>query len=214
MTEIVLLRHGETEWDRQNRLHGHAPVSLTKSGRESVEKLGRGLASTYDFDRLLAADTPAARETVALVRLTGVEPDATLESAWRPRDAGVLQGLAYDRLELDVQAKRPLTDVDVLETRPRGGEDLEIGRERVLDRWQRLCEATADDETVLVVTHDFPIATIIASIAGADPVNSMGEYAPAECSITTVQLTAEEPRISDPGIEPGRIVSGQATPMQ
>jgi probable phosphoglycerate mutase len=207
MTEIVLLRHGETEWDRQNRLHGHAPVPLTESGRESVETLGRGLASTYDFDRLIAADTPAAKETVALVRLTGVEPTATLESAWRPRDAGVHQGLEYDRLELDVQGKRPLTDVHVLESRPRGGEPLEDGRERVLDRWQQLCETAAGDESVLVVTHDFPIATIIASIAGADPVNSLAEYAPAECSITTVQLTAEEPRISDPGLEPGRIVS-------
>lgn len=205
MTEIVLLRHGETEWDRQNRLHGHAPVPLTTAGRESVETIGRRLASAYEFDRVYAAGTRPARETAALVRLAGVAPEVRVDPAWGPRDAGIFQGLAYE--ELDDDEDTPRSDVDVLASNPRGGEDLTAGRERVLDRWRRLCE-NADDETILVVTHDFPIATVLASIVGAGPVSGLSAYAPGECSTTTVRLTADEPTVDDPGFEQGRIVRG------
>jgi broad specificity phosphatase PhoE len=208
MTEIVLLRHGETKWDRLNRLHGHAPVPLTAAGRESVESVSRNLTSAYDFDRVHAAKTRAARETVSLVRLAGVEPRPQIESAWRPRDAGVLQGLPYEDLAFTDRTKAPPTDVDVLPSLPRDGESLPDARDRVLTRWRRLCETAADAETVLVVTHDFPIATILGAISNADPVNGLGEYAPAQCSITAVRLTSDEPTVTDTDLEHGRIVNG------
>lgn len=208
MSEIVLLRHGETEWDRQNRLQGHAPVPLTETGRESVETVGRELASAYDFERVYAARTLAARETTALVRLAGVEPRPRIEPAWRPRDAGVFQGLNYEELELTASTGPPRSDVDVLGSLPRDGEELADARDRVLTRWQHLCESISGGETVLVVTHDFPIATILASITDADPVNELGEYTPTECSVTTVCLATDEATVTDATVEHGQIVRG------
>jgi probable phosphoglycerate mutase len=208
MTEIVLLRHGETEWDREDRLHGHAPVPLTRAGRESVETIGQGLASTYEFDRVYAAETLAARETAALVRLAGVEPRPTIEPAWRPRDAGVHQGLAYEELALTDEPDSPRTDVDVLQPLPRSGETLTAGRHRILDRWRRLCEEAGDDERILVVTHDFPIATVLGTIAGADPVDRFGAYAPGECSVTTVRLAHDQPTVDETSVKRRRIVNG------
>lgn len=194
MTEIVLLRHGETKWDRQNRLHGHAPVQLTDSGRESVETIGRELASNCEFDQLAVAETLAARTTAEIVRLAGVEPRACIDSAWKPRDAGVFQGLAYEQFEIgdETDSEFSRTDADILPPLPQGGESLAAGRQRVLDGWRQLCETAAETDTILVVTHDFPIATILASIAGADPVNELGEYAPASCSAMTIRYRQEE----------------------
>lgn len=189
MTEIVLLRHGETEWDRENRLHGHAPVPLTDVGRDAVETAGRRLAATHDFDRLYAADTLAARETAALVRLAGVEPSPRFESAWRPRHAGVFQGLAHEKLDDAGATDASRTDVDVLGSLPRGGEGVTEGRARVLDRWHRLCDDAGPNEELLVVTHDFPVATVLTELDGSDPVNGLGGRAPSECGVSTVLLS-------------------------
>ncbi|ELY29417.1 fructose-2,6-bisphosphatase [Halogeometricum borinquense DSM 11551] len=207
MTDIVLLRHGQTEWDRQNRLHGHVPVPLTETGYDSVTAIGRRLASQYDFDRMYAADTMAARETAALVRLTGLGPRPQFEAAWRPRDAGVFQGLAYDELG-DGMTDDLDTDVDVLQPLPRGGEPLADGRARVLDRWERLCERSNADEQVLVVTHDFPMATILADIDDAGSVADLGRYAPGKCSMTTVRRTVAETTIGESDTQIGQFANG------
>lgn len=207
MTEIVLLRHGETEWDQENRLHGHAPVPLTQTGRESVETVGHRLATTYDFDHLYAADTLAARETAALVRLAGVTPRPQLEPAWRPRDAGVFQGLAYEELELS-EEETDTTDVDALQSLPRGGEGLTDARERVLNRLKQLCSSSGEDEQVLIVTHDFPIATILADIVNADPVNGLDQYAPGDCSVTTIRLTTQELTVRKDNVTHRQFVNG------
>jgi len=168
-----------------------------------VETIGRRLASTYEFDRVYTARTLAARETVELVRLTGVGPQPYIEPAWQPRDAGVFQGIPHEQLEHTAGTEAPHTDVDVLRSRPCGGENLADGRKRVLDRWQKLCEAM-EEETVLVVTHDFPIAVILASITANGHTNELIKYAPGECSTTTVRLASQEPMITDPGVVRGQ----------
>jgi hypothetical protein len=47
----VLVRHGETAWNREGRVQGWAPTSLTDRGREQARTLGAHLASAYDVDR-------------------------------------------------------------------------------------------------------------------------------------------------------------------
>ncbi|MFC7072027.1 histidine phosphatase family protein [Halovenus rubra] len=205
MTEIVLLRHGETEWDKQNRLHGLAPVPLTMAGRDAVESIGRELASAYEFDRVYTAGTRAARETIALVRLAGVAHSGTVDPAWGPREAGIFQGLAYEELELVGERNTPRSDVDVLSSHPRGGENHNEARRRVLTKWRWLCE-NARDETVLVVTHDFPIATVRASVAETSTVGNVAAYAPGKCSKTTVSISGDEQSVSEPEIEHGELV--------
>jgi len=52
MTEstVLLVRHGETPWNRDGRVQGWAPVGLTEAGRERARELGAAIASTYDVD--------------------------------------------------------------------------------------------------------------------------------------------------------------------
>jgi probable phosphoglycerate mutase len=78
MGEIILLRHGETEWSRDGRHTGRTDLPLTDHGRDQAVAAGRLL--TQEGTRLAAAwSSPAqrAQETAKLAGLTldGVEPD-------------------------------------------------------------------------------------------------------------------------------------------
>lgn len=77
-TEIYLLRHGETEWNRDGRLQGQQNSSLTSRGRQQAEQLGRLLARLLGPQQLIMQVSPLgrARETAAIIRqhLPGPEP--------------------------------------------------------------------------------------------------------------------------------------------
>ena len=90
-TTLLLIRHGETEWNRDRRFQGHGDSPLTAKGRTQTEALGQRLAAT-PFNVLLSSDLGRARETAAIIAgHTGhtVQTDPRL----RERHYGVLEGL-------------------------------------------------------------------------------------------------------------------------
>jgi broad specificity phosphatase PhoE len=87
--EIVLVRHGETEWSRTLRHTGRTDVPLTERGRDEARELRPELAGR-EYERVLASPLERARETCRLAGLDGrAEPcDALLE--W---DYGEYEGI-------------------------------------------------------------------------------------------------------------------------
>lgn len=93
ITHIVLVRHGETDWNRERRLQGQLDVPLNAQGREQAAQLGRALARE-PFDAIYASDLSRARETAqALAGEVGkaVRDDTGL----RERCYGGFEGLTY-----------------------------------------------------------------------------------------------------------------------
>ncbi len=66
MTQIFLVRHGQTEWNRQNRLQGHKNSPLTTTGREQVLKT-RAALSHVKIDRAYASPLQRALETLEII---------------------------------------------------------------------------------------------------------------------------------------------------
>ncbi len=98
-TTLILIRHGETEWNRDRRFQGHGDSNLTDKGRAQTDALGQRLIATR-FDRLISSDLGRARETAAIIaRHTGhvVETDQRL----RERHYGVLEGLNIGEIKRD-----------------------------------------------------------------------------------------------------------------
>ncbi|MEU4573891.1 histidine phosphatase family protein [Nonomuraea sp. ATR24] len=76
MDEMVLLRHGETEWSRTGRHTGRTDVPLTARGEEQARALGP-LVKERPFDLVMVSPAQRASRTAELAGLTGfeVEPD-------------------------------------------------------------------------------------------------------------------------------------------
>ena len=92
MTEIIIIRHGETEWNKTGRFQGHSDIALSQEGRAQAAALGRNLA-VDDVDAIYASDLTRAMETAApLAKRFGLEviPDAALRElnfgAWEGRN--------------------------------------------------------------------------------------------------------------------------------
>ena len=153
MTEILLARHGETDWNLEHRVQGHTDTPLNATGLEQARALAEQLARE-PLVAIYASDLVRARDTAAIVADGhGLEPE--LDPGLREKNFGSWEGL---------------TDVAILKRFPdavRGrwgdGETTEMVAERaiaVIDRIRALHPAG----TVLVVSHGGPLRAILAHL--------------------------------------------------
>lgn len=96
-TTIILVRHGETPWNRERRMQGHIDTALSEAGRAQAAALARRLAA-HAFDAIYSSDLRRAWDTArAIGERTGHEivPDPRL----RERAFGIFEGLTYEDIE-------------------------------------------------------------------------------------------------------------------
>jgi probable phosphoglycerate mutase len=192
MKRVVVVRHGETDWNLHGRMQGWAPVPLNRTGREQADRVGRYLLERYDVDRIVASDLHRTRETTDIVT-AHVDASVTYESAWRERHIGVYQGLDYE----DVVERFPAfalgeTGIDAADRVPESGESLLDVRERVVGAWDALLEGAADDGTVLVVTHGGPIYLLLGYLKGMDARRSLREHSQSNCAVNELRVDGDD----------------------
>jgi broad specificity phosphatase PhoE len=135
VTTLLLVRHGETDWNAESRWQGHADVPLNDRGREQARRLAEELA-VEKLDAIYASDLARARETAEIVgAATGVEVIA--DHDLREIDVGSRQGRTWSEID-----DRPDWD----------GEPHEVHAERVLRALRAIAERHPS-QRVLVVTH-------------------------------------------------------------
>ena len=135
MTTLLLVRHGETDWNAQRRWQGHADVPLNDRGREQARELADSLAGE-GIDAIYASDLSRASDTAEAVggRL-GI--DVVFDPGLREIDVGPIEGLTADEAAAYEGWQ---------------GEPKESHSERVLAAVRRIAERHPDGR-VLVVTH-------------------------------------------------------------
>jgi alpha-ribazole phosphatase len=161
--EVWLVRHGETQWNRDQRIQGHLDVELTERGREQARRLAAWMAAER-LDAVYSSDLQRARETAEILAAGRAQP-VTIEPRFRESGFGVFQGLTTaeiaERFPEAFQAWR----ADALRHRPPGGETLE-------DLWER-CYAALREHLpkhpggrVAVVAHGGPVRVMTCALLG------------------------------------------------
>ena len=96
-TNLIAIRHGETEWNSQGRFQGHLNSVLNAAGLAQAEALGEYLARER-FDLLLSSDLGRALQTASAIAMrTGHE--IVVEPRLRERRMGIFQGLTPAEVE-------------------------------------------------------------------------------------------------------------------
>jgi broad specificity phosphatase PhoE len=98
MGELILLRHGETEWSRARRHTGRTDISLSPEGEAAAAALAPALA-TRQLRAVITSPASRAVRTAELAGLTGAKPDPDLQE-W---DYGGYEG----RTTPEIRAERP-----------------------------------------------------------------------------------------------------------
>jgi probable phosphoglycerate mutase len=162
-SRLVIVRHGETEWNVAGRIQGHTDSPLTAAGLAQAEAIGARLAKE-SFDCLVSSDLGRAWRTAeAIARRTGHEivPDERI----RERNFGVGEGLTYD----EVDARFPQAFSRTRETDPEyvipGGESRRQLYERVRDAFESIAREAAGGR-VAVVCHGGVLAVLYRHIHG------------------------------------------------
>jgi valyl-tRNA synthetase len=148
-----LVRHGETDWSKDERGHGHANPPLNDTGIAYAEKVGGELKEKH-IDIVIASDLGRARHTAEIIaRAAGAE--LIIEKNLRGRDIGIAQGMRH--------GERRALYHDVFgsyEAAPPGGESFKDFEERVWFGF-RQHHATHRHKNVVVVTHIETIHAIL-----------------------------------------------------
>ena len=132
-TRLIVIRHGETEWNASRRLQGHTDVPLSAVGRRQAALLARALAVRGEpIDAIYTSDLARARQTVqALADALALPLTAT--AGLRERCFGAMEGLTFT----EVEARWPDAAEQWRRRTPdwradAGGESLQDLRRRVL----------------------------------------------------------------------------------
>lgn len=195
MGRILLLRHGETDWNRVDRIQGWHDISLNDRGRKQAAAASRFIAERYpDLDRVISSDLPRAAETAKAVISAPEFEDLEIvyDSSWRERDFGVYEGDLGDQFFEENPEFAVIDGLDGAKRNvPDEGESYVQFRNRVLNGWTEL---QAAEETTLLVTHSGVIRATITAIEDIDIERALLEYDIDNGSITEV-VVDDQPRL-------------------
>lgn len=156
MSELWLMRHGETEWSANGRHTGLTDIPLTPYGRQQADRLHRRL-NGRTFSLVLTSPLRRARETCALA---GYEPQAIVEPDLHEWDYGAYEG----RTSGDIREGRP--DWDIWYDGVINGETVEAVGART-DRAIARALATPGDSAIFA--HGHLLRVLVARWLGFEP---------------------------------------------
>ncbi|MFB4277160.1 histidine phosphatase family protein [Nonomuraea sp. MTCD27] len=190
MTDLVLVRHGETVWHAENRYAGISDIELTPRGHDQAAQLA-GWAEQAGLDAVWASTLNRARitaETAATKAGLPVRTDARL----RELDFGQGDGLTSAEMKARFPEARAAFEADPAAHPLPGGEDPYAAAARFVAALRDV-SAAHPDARVLVVAHTTAIRLALCRLIGVP----LGEYRRLfprldNCALTELRLTGPD----------------------
>ena len=160
MTRVILVRHGQTIWNKELKYQGHSDIALTETGIRQAELVAARLARE-EISAVYTSDLSRARVTAETIACRFGLP-VNIDAALREIKFGDWEGLTYENINAGwPEANRKFfTNPD--EVRIPGGETFAEVKERASAAIEKLV-ARHPQETIVVVTHGGTIRTIICA---------------------------------------------------
>ena len=165
---IILVRHGETDWNLQGRFQGQIDIPLNKNGKEQAKAAGSFL-SILNIDKAFSSAMTRPRQTAEAI--LEYQPNQYIELKKGLIEIG--HGLWEGKLESEI--KKEWSDLlKVWQSHPEKvqmpeGESIQEVWVRSVKCWQEIASNLTRDETALVVAHDAVNKTILCHLLGLTP---------------------------------------------
>jgi len=200
---VWLARHGQADWNCQQRYMGSADRPLTSYGLRQAQALARFFAPRQVdvvVHSSLARTEHTARAIAASRRLPLVA-----DARWREADHGAWEGLTYRQVLQHYPEDAARRAADPLHHAPSGGESLAQVAERVHRAWDELGAQFAGLR-VLVVTHAGPIQVLLCTVMGAPLAQhwrwrvDLGSVSALDCypGVTILRMVNHLPPLPEP----------------
>jgi probable phosphoglycerate mutase len=165
-TRLVVLRHGETDWNAQLRIQGHVDPPLNALGHSQAARLGQALRDE-GLTQVYSSDLQRARSTAeAVARAAGLGP-VQLDAGLRERAFGSFEGLTHAEVESRFPLEAQRWRQRAAGFAPGGGETLEDFYARCVGAAAAIAARHAG-ETIAIVAHGGVLDCLYRAAAGVD----------------------------------------------
>lgn len=171
MSQLVIIRHGQSQWNLENRFTGWVDVPLSAQGIEEAKAAGEKLKA-YHFDEAYTSDLQRAQHTLQYI-LEGIEQTSipvTRNLALNERMYGDLQGLD----KADTAAKYGAEQVHIwrrsYDIAPPGGESLKDTADRVIPYLEaEILPKLRAGKNIIIAAHGNSLRALVMYLEGMTP---------------------------------------------
>lgn len=182
-TTILLIRHGQTDWNAAGRWQGHTDIPLNEKGLAQAKALARRLQD-WPIKKIYTSDLQRAAATAqAINQTTGAS--VITDVAWRERFAGDLEGHTWEEIRTQMPEIWGVLRQGNGEA-PTGETYVEL-RQRVAAAYQTLLEQHPD-EMIAIVSHGGTLHNFISYILGVPPHQSVPFSLRGNTGLSIVQV--------------------------
>ena len=187
MGTLLIVRHGETEWNAEGRIQGHTDIGLSENGAQQARSLGQRLADRQ-IDVAYSSDLKRTSETA---RLALGHRNVVLNETPRLREyhKGIFEGMTLTEIQTQFPDEYPKYLEKDLSYAPEGGETTRDVSTRMASIFQEI-KAKHLDATVLVVSHGGALRAAMVSLLGM-PLEGNWSFVFGNCGLTMVDTFAD-----------------------
>ena len=156
----MLIRHGETDWNRIHRFQGRSDLPLNQKGREQA----RALAVALKHEPIMAIySSPLGRaiETACLIKMFHPSAPFFEEDALIEMDLGDFDGMEAKQWAAQFRDFRKAWQKNPASVKMPGGESLKDVQTRAIDALERITRMYPPGSTLLICSHNFVNLTIL-----------------------------------------------------
>ena len=186
-TKLILIRHGQTEWNLKKRYSGFLDVGLNKTGKIQAKRL-IGIFKEEKIDKVYTSDRKRAIQTARIIfKKARIEKIPDL----REVHFGVFEGLTYK----EIMAKYPVIYKkwlkDPFSVRPPKGEHIQDFKKRIVTALHRIVKLNKN-KTVAVFTHGGAISIYMGHLLKS---GKFWEQIPQSASVSILEFKGKKPKI-------------------
>lgn len=189
-TRFILVRHGETDWNREKRFQGHTDIALNAHGLLQAELVKRHfeqlkLSGLQLYQHCESSDLSRAKITATTIHGENTT-EVALNQGLRERHYGHLAGMTGD----EMQAYSPEEFAGLRSRSPdaplKGGESLRAFYQRVVKAFSEIA-SERQSQTILLVAHGGVLDCIYRHCTG-EPLEKQREWQLPNCALNVVDI--------------------------
>ena len=187
---IILVRHGETDWNKQGRFQGQIDIPLNQNGKFQAKAASKFLKNNT-IQKAFSSSLSRPKETAQIILNEHPGVEISLKDSLKEISHGEWEG----KLESEISSDWP----DLLKTwktspervQMPDGESITEVSIRSINGWNEICKDLKNEETALVVAHDAVNKTILCHLLGLMP-SKIWMIKQGNGGITVIDLSEEE----------------------
>jgi alpha-ribazole phosphatase/probable phosphoglycerate mutase len=188
MPKLILIRHGQTDYNAQRRYQGHTDIPLNDTGKRQAEALRKRLSHMHITGAYTS--TLIRARTTAQIALEGHHSGLVAEEMLLLREAsgGKVEGLNWEEMNAKFPEEVKKWHSDRYNNPPPGGESLKEVRERVVEGINIILKKHhKEEDNIAIFVHGGVIGVTLCHYMGMD-LNKLWQWRIDSCSMTILDV--------------------------